>query len=294
MSRINSRSSAVMAVLLAVTMGSTAGLFIKLSSWDALALNGARCLVAAVVVWLYLRRPQFTWSRAQIGGAVFYALMLITFAQANRWTTAANAAFLQYTAPLWVALFSIWLLGEWPQRRDWLTMLAIGAGMALFFGGGLSQDGLRGNLLAIFSGMCVALFFIALRKQKDGSPTETVLLGNLLAALIGLPFLLFGNQAINAAEIGIMLFLGIFQIGFSFILVTLAIKYLNAIESILLDSLAPVLNPVWTFIFIQEVPAPSAILGAAIIVAAVITRAIASARQPKAAHFDLTQQEHLP
>jgi drug/metabolite transporter (DMT)-like permease len=191
---INSRSGAVIAMLLSILFGSTAGLFIKLSSWDALALNGARCLVAAAVVWIYLRRPNFTWSRAQIGGAVFYALMLITFVQANRWTTAANAAFLQYTAPLWVALFSIWLLQERPQRSDWLTMIAIGVGMILFFGGKLSADGLRGNLLAIFSGMCVALFLIALRKQKDGSPTETVLLGNLIAAVIGLPFIVLGDH----------------------------------------------------------------------------------------------------
>ena len=68
---INSRSGAVIAMLVAVVLGSTAGLFIKLSSWDALALNGARCLIAAAVVWVYLRRPNFTWSRAQIGGAIF-------------------------------------------------------------------------------------------------------------------------------------------------------------------------------------------------------------------------------
>jgi len=220
--------------------------------------------------------------------------MLITFVQANRWTTAANAAFLQYTAPLWVALFSIWLLQERPQRSDWLTMIAIGVGMILFFGGKLSADGLRGNLLAIFSGMCVALFLIALRKQKDGSPTETVLLGNLIAAVIGLPFIVLGDQPVNLREISIILFLGVFQLGLTFILLTLAIKQLSAIESILIESLAPVLNPVWTFLFINEIPAPSAIAGAAIIITAVAIRAITAARHTAPGEHDLAQQEHLP
>ena len=291
---INSRSSAVIAMLLAILFGSTSGLFIKRSNWDALALNGARCLIAAAVVWAFLRRPHFTWSRAQLGGALFYALMLITFVQANRWTTAANAALLQYTAPLWVALFSVPLLGERPQRSDWLTMIAIAAGMALFFGGELSPTGLRGNLLAIFSGMCVALFFIALRRQKDGSPTETVLLGNLLAAAVGLPVIFIADQPLDLREFSIIIFLGVFQLGLTFILITLAIKHLSAIESILIESLAPGLNPVWALIFIFEIPAPTAVAGAAVIIAAVILRAIAAARQTKPGQHDLAQQEHIP
>lgn len=291
---VNSRSSAVMAMFLSILFGSTAGLFIKLSVWDAMALNGARSLVAAVTVWIFLRRPHFTWSRAQIGGAVFYALMLITFIQANRWTTAANAAFLQYTSPLWVALFSIWLLGERPQRSDWLTMIAIAVGMTLFFEGKLSPEGWRGNIVAVVSGICVALFLIALRRQKDGSPTETVLLGNLIAAAVGLPFIMFGDQPVNMREISIILFLGVFQLGLTFILLTLAIKHLSAIESILMESLAPVLSPVWTFLFIDEIPAPSAIAGAAIIVSAVTIRAITAARHTKPGEHNLAQQEHLP
>jgi drug/metabolite transporter (DMT)-like permease len=265
--------------MLAILFMSTSGLLIKLSSWDALALNGARSLIAAAVIWLYLRRPNFTWSRAQVGGAIIYALMLITFVQATRWTTAANAIFLQFTAPLWVALFSIWLLGERPQRSDWATMIAVALGMLLFFGGELTRDGLRGNLLAIFSGICLALFFIALRMQKDGSPTETVLLGSLLAGAIGLPFILWGDQPVDRREMGIIIFLGVFQLGLPFIVLTLAIKQLSAVEAILIQTLEPVLNTLWVFLFIGEVPLPSALVGAAIIATAVIINAIVAGRR---------------
>jgi drug/metabolite transporter (DMT)-like permease len=276
---MNTRSRSIIALVIAIFFLSTSGLLIKLSSWDALALNGARSLIAAAVIWIYLRHPHFTWSRAQVGGAIAYAVMVVTFVQATRWTTAANAVFLQFTAPLWVALFGIWLLGERPRRSDWVTMVAIGLGMLLFFGDELSTTGTWGNLLAIFSGMCMALMFIALRRQKDGSPVETVLLGNLIAGVIGLPFILFGDQPFTTREISIILFLGIFQLGLPFIVVTLAAKQLRAIEQILIQSLEPILNPIWVFLIIDERPAPSALIGAAIVTTAVIFHAIATSRR---------------
>jgi drug/metabolite transporter (DMT)-like permease len=289
---MNTRTRSIIALLLAVLFFSTSGLLIKLSSWDALALNGARSLIAAVVIWIYLRRPNFTWSRPQVGGAILYALMVITFVQATKWTTAANAVFLQFTAPLWVALFGIWLLGERPKRGDWLAMIAVALGMLLFFGDDLTRSGYWGNLLAIFSGMCMALMLIALRLQKDGSPTETILLGNLIAAAIGLPFIVLGDQPVNLREISIILFLGIFQLGLPFIVVTLAIKQLRAIETILIQTLEPILNPIWVYLFIGERPAPSALLGAVIVTTAVFISAITTARRTEQAK--LADPQELP
>ena len=278
-SHMNSRSRSVIALVISILFVSTGGLLIKLSSWNALALNGARSLIAAAVIWIYLRHPHFTWSRAQVGGAIAYAVTVITFVVATRWTTAANAVFLQFTAPLWVALFGIWLLGERPRRSDWAAMIAIALGMLLFFGDELSATGTWGNLLAIFSGMCMALMLIALRKQKDGSPAETVLLGNLIAGVIGLPFIILGDQPVNVREISIILFMGIFQLGLPFIVVTLAVKQLRAIEMILIQTLEPILNPIWVFLFIGEKPSPSALVGAAIVTTAVTFSAIAASHR---------------
>jgi drug/metabolite transporter (DMT)-like permease len=275
---MTTRTRAILALLLSVLFFSTSGLLIKLSDWDALPLNGARSLIAAAVMWAYLRQPRFTWSRAQIAGAASYAVMLITFVQATKWTTAANAVFLQFTAPLWVAVLSILLLRERPQRIDWLTMGTVALGMFLFFSDDLTQFGYWGNLLAIFSGVCMALMLISLRMQKAGSPTETILLGNLMAGALGLPFIVLGDQPVNAREIAILVFLGVFQLGLPFILFTMAIKTLSALEAILLQTLEPILNPIWVFLFAGERPSPSAVAGACIVTAAVTIRAIAAGR----------------
>ncbi len=181
---------AVWLLLICVTLWSTSGVLIKESTLPAMAIVSGRSLLTAIVVALYIRRPHFTWSLPQIGGAVMQAATFVLFVMATQMTSAANAILLQYTAPLWVALFGIWYLHERPRRIDYITMAMIAFGMLLFFGDKLTGSGMVGNILAIISGITMAWMTLFLRKQKDGSPMETILLGNILAAVIGLPFLL--------------------------------------------------------------------------------------------------------
>jgi drug/metabolite transporter (DMT)-like permease len=107
-------------------------------------------------------------------------------------------------------------------------------------------------------------------------------LGNLLSGVIGLPLILGGGQTINATEIGIILFLGVFQLGLPFIIITLAVKQLSALETILIETLEPLLNPVWVFLVIGEVPAPTAVLGAAVIIVSVTVNTVLTTRKSPA------------
>jgi drug/metabolite transporter (DMT)-like permease len=264
---------AVYLLLLGVTLWSTSGLLIKESSLPALALVGGRSALAALVLAAYVRRPHWTWSLPQIGGAVALATTYILFVVATQLTSAASAILLQYTAPLWVALFGIWYLRERPHTVDYISMGLIAVGMLLFFGDKLTGSALLGNLLAALSGVTMAWMTLFLRKQKDGSPYETVLLGNVLAAAIGLPFLLTASP--SAVDWGILLFLGIFQLGAASILHAYAIKRLAALEVILICTLEPILNPLWVFLFHGEAPGPLALVGGAIVVTAVLLRGLA-------------------
>lgn len=275
---MNNRYKAVLLLVFIVMIWSTGGVLVKLSSWGAVALNGGRSAMAALTILLYLRRPKFTWSRAQVGGAVAYVLMQITFVWATQLTTAANAAFLQYTSPLFVMLFGFLLLRERPQRIDWLAMGAIAVGMVLFFGDELSGDGLLGNLIAIFSGVCMATMIISLRSQKDGSPVETILLGNVLAVVIAIPFI--AGEPFTLLDSGIMLFLGVVQLGFTLIIYSMIIKQLTAIETVLIQTLEPILNPIWVFLIVGEIPGQWALVGGSLVLVAVTARAIWAARQP--------------
>lgn len=260
----------------AATLFSTSGLFIKIISLTPLALVSARSIIAALIMALWLRRPHFTWSVAQVGGAVALVATQILFVLATRQTTAANAIFLQYTAPVYVALFGAWFLGEKAKSYDWLTMAAIAVGFFLFFNDKLSPSGWWGNVYAIISGMTLAWLLLFMRKQKDGSTAETILLGNILAGIIGLPFLLSASP--TPGDWAGILFLGVLQLGIPFILMSVAIKWLTAVEAVLIQTLEPIFNPIWVFLVIGELPSFWALVGGLIVLTAVTGRAIVATK----------------
>jgi drug/metabolite transporter (DMT)-like permease len=194
------------------------------------------------------------------------------FVVANKLTTAANAILLQYTAPVYVALFGAWFLGERPRRADWLTLAVVLGGMVLFFLEDLTAENLWGNVAALGSGMGFAWMALFLRKQKEGSTSESVILGNLLAALIGLPFIVSAPP--HPGDVLELLLLGVVQVGLPYALFARAIRGVTALESMLIPTVEPVLNPLWVLLLIGEVPGPLPLIGGAVILGAVTLRGL--------------------
>ena len=258
---------------------SLAGVLIKFiaTSWPGLAVAGGRGAIAAIFLLLTNRGLRFHFSRDQLIGAVGYAACTVTFCTATTLTSAANAILLQYTAPVWVALLSASLLGERATRADWITIVVALGGMALFFKDSLTLGHLGGDLLSVLSGLCFAAMTIALRRQKNGSPVESIILGNLLAFLIGLPWIVQA-PALPAAGWAALATLGTVQLGFSYWLYARAIRHVTALEAVLVPVIEPVLNPIWVLLFMGEKPSGWALAGGAVVLAAITLRAVASVR----------------
>lgn len=267
-----SHQRAVVYLFLATIIWSTSGLFIKLSVWHPLGLNGARSLLAAIVVWLGAGRPKIMCTKPLVGGALAFAFTTITFTVANRMTTAVNVIFLQYSAPVWVAIFGIWLLREFPKRREWIMMGVIFAGMGLFFGADLSTSGVWGSVLSVISGMCLALMLISIRALREAGAAEVLILGNLFAFLVGAAWI--PGNPLTVAEGGIIFYLGVNQLGLPFILLTQAIRALTAVETVLIQTLEPILNPIWVALVIGELPHPTAVFGGMLVLTAVLLNSL--------------------
>jgi len=256
---------------------SLAGVLIKFiaTSWPGMAVAGGRGGIAAIFLLLTNRGLRFHFSRDQIIGAVGYAACTVTFCAATTLTSAANAILLQYTAPVWVALLSAWLLGEPARRADWVTIGVALCGMALFFKGSLTVGHASGDALALASGISFAVMTVALRRQKSGSAVESIILGNLLACVIGLPWII-GAPLLPASGWLALLLLGTLQLGFSYWLYARAIRHVTALEAVLIPVIEPVLNPLWVLIFLHERPSFWALAGGAIVLTAVTLRAVTS------------------
>ena len=253
-------------------------MLIKRVDWPPLAVAGGRGLIAAAFLAATSRELRFTWSSIQIGAAVAYALTTVLFVVANKLTTAANAILLQYTAPVWIALLGAWFLGERTTRADWITVVAVLGGMVLFFADGLQLGGLTGNVLALASGVSFALMILTLSRQKNsGGPLESIILGNLIAFAIGLPFM-FSAPLPSTGGLAALGVLGVVQLGVSYWLYARALKHVTALEAVLVPVVEPILNPVWVLLALGEKPSGFALVGGAIVLTAVTLRALASVR----------------
>jgi len=270
------RGLAIAAVAACALLWSTGGLFIKIISWNPFALAGVRSLIGGLVILAYLRRPRFTWSAAQIAGAVCYAGCMICFVAANKLTTAANAILLQYTAPLYAAIFGWIFLREKASGIDWVTIAVVICGMVLFFLDRLSLGGMEGNLLSILSGVLFAGAMVSFRAQKDGSPLSSILLSHALTFAVSIPFLWKGAPGLVGW--GSLAFLGIFQIGLSSIFLSFGIRHVTALQTLLTSVIEPLFNPLWVFLILGETPGPRALAGGAVILAAVTVRSVLSLR----------------
>ncbi|MBT0653488.1 DMT family transporter [Geomobilimonas luticola] len=266
------RRTAVIYLFCAALCWSLGGVLIKGVMWHPMAISGVRSFIAAALILLVFGRPRFTWSVPQLGGALTYAATAILFVVSTKLTTAANAILLQYTAPAFAALFGIWYLGERPRRSDWITLVVVMGGMVLFFLDRLTLAGLWGNIAALVSGFTFAWMALFMRRQKDTSPMESVLLGNLLAGLAGIPFMT-GDLPDPAGWLRLAA-LGVVQLGMAYVFFTKAIRHVTAVESLLIPTIEPVLNPIWTLLFIGEIPGPLALCGGAVIIGAVLARGI--------------------
>jgi len=261
-------------LLLAATaaLWSIGGLLIKLIDASPMAIAGARSSITAAVLLVYLRKPKFNWSVPQLGAALSCTATAILFVTATKTTTAANAILLQATAPIYVAVLGAWLLKEKATGYDWLTVIVVMGGMGLFFIDNLSIEGLLGNICAALSGITFALFTIFMRMQKNGSPMESILLGNIFTAIIGLPFMY--QSAPSPSGWIYLLILGVFQLGIPYIFYAAAIKNATALEAVLIPVIEPILNPVWVFLILGEIPGSLALIGGAIVLISITLKCV--------------------
>jgi drug/metabolite transporter, DME family len=275
-------ASPLLLVLGAAVLWSTGGLFIKATSLSAIELSFGRSLLAAITIAIVTRREGFGLNRVSAITSILYAALLLLFVLATKLTTAANAIFLQYTAPVYVLILEPLFYKERFRRRDLIAVAACVGGMALFFVGKLRPQDVNGNLLALASGVCFALFFLLLRhsKARNVNRASSAIYGNLIVVLICAPaFFGAARRGISAADLARISYLGIIQIGCAYLLFTQAMaRGLRSLDASIVGYIEPVLNPIWVFLFIGERPSGWAIIGGAIIIASVISHMLIEAK----------------
>lgn len=299
-----SQTSAVWYVVIAVFLWSTGGLFIKLTDLDAYQVTFYRSLLAGLTVLIATRKNGLRINFFGFICSLIYAALLFLFVWATKHTTAANAIFLQYTAPIYILLLGPFVIGEKFHLKDLATVTFCIAGMSLFFVGKLEISDYQGNVAALASGVLLGLYIMLLGHPrvvgsskplasggaeevlpasaadlpsaqrpvpKVLNPVITVIYGNFILALATIPAGIAAVPSLTFKDVFAVSFLGIVQIGIAYILF---IKGVSAgtrpLDASIIGFIEPLLNPVWVFLFVGEQPSNWALLGGAIIIATVV------------------------
>lgn len=275
---ITEHQKGIIAIVVAALLWSTGGLFIKLISLDAFQLSFYRSVFSALTFAILFREKVFILNLPVILNGLFYSGILILFVIATKLTTAANAIFLQYTAPIYVLILEPILLKTKLRKINAVSVIVAFLGMTLFFVGEISPSHFEGNLVALLSGIFFAAFLIGIRKSDESYRVPAIFWGNILIPLFCFNSV-YPDFKIDFNNFLMVAYLGIFQIGLAYAVFTYSIKRIEGIEAALIAMIEPVMNPIWVYLGYGEEPSTFAILGGLIILSTIAIRIIITERK---------------
>lgn len=271
-------------VALSAILYSIGGLCIKVIPWNGIAINGGRTAIAVVVIGIYLliikHRPRF--NRWILLGSVCVCSANLLFSLANKLTTAANAIVLQFTAPIFVILFSVFFFHRKLCGLDLAACGVIFGGIVFFFLDSLRAGGGLGNLLALISGVSYAGVMM-MNDMPDSDAISSVFWGDIFSAVIGLPYLMQETDFSPNTLLSLTV-LGVFQVALAYILLTIGLKTTPPVTASLVSGLEPVFSPIWVALFYQESVGLCALIGCAIVIGGVIVYNVLLIRKKENVH----------
>ena len=275
---------ALVMMLAASICFSTGGLFMKLIPWNPLAINGARNLIACVVIGIYLIviKHKLVINPTVLIGALCMAGVTTGYAVANKLTTAGNTIILQYTAPIWIMIMVYFFFGKKPSTAGAISILIVLAGILCFFFEGMSTGRWLGDAIALLSGVFYAGVFM-LNSFEKGDALSSVFLGQLLCGIVLSPLILKETD-FSAPVLWSVFFLGAVQVGLAYIFFTYGTKYIDPLTASIINAIEPILNPLLVAVFYGETLGRLSFIGAAIVLFGILYYNIKGAEAGTARH----------
>jgi len=278
-----SLTAARVLVLAAATLWSTSGFFAKapyFAHWPGPALAFWRAAFACVVLWPMVRRPQWSWKLVPM--TAVFAAMNYTYLTAMAKGSAANAIWLQCTAPVWVLLLGVFVFRERAIFRDWLLIAFSAAGVAII----LFYESRAANLEAVMWGLASGVFYagvvLSLRNLRSMESAWLVALNHLVTAVVlSIPYAFILASGKSTAAVpwpatGIQWLLlagfGILQMGLPYVLFARGLRSIPGHEAAGIGLVEPLLVPVWVALAWGDKPAWWTLAGGGLILVGLAVR----------------------
>ena len=272
---METRNKGLLLSLIGVIIISPDSLLIRLANIDDLSLifyRSALPIITILIFLIYNYQKSFIKSFFLIGlpgviYAILYAITHICFVYSIQNTAVANTLVLIASAPIFAALFSVFILKEIPSFFTWIVIFIALLAMIIIGIGSFTSTGLYGDIMALIvaAGMGFSMVLVRLFKNKDLVPA--CLLGCLIAALYTLPFGV--NFNINQNQIFYLLLMCLLILPIPFMILTIAPKYTPAHEVALIFLMESVLGTAWVWFVINEAPPANTIIGGVLLLGSV-------------------------
>jgi len=270
-------------IFLSAIFLSTGGLFIKIVEADPLSIVALRSGIAGLTLLPLLRIQQIKLRASTILYIFSYAVMMITFVTATKYTTSANTVALQYAGSLYLFLYGVFRKQIKVRWGNAIPMLFIIMGIGAFLLEPSNGQSMTGNILAVISGITLASMYGILPRIKDISPLALVCLSNLTIFILVFPAIPFHEKLLEISRQGWMavIYLGVIQVALSYVLNAKGVLLTSSLHAMVLAMFEAVMNPIWVFIFIGEVPTGHGLVGIIMILGAVSFNVIQQSRYEK-------------
>lgn len=265
---MQSRTRGNFFIFLTAFFWSLAGLLIRMVNWNGTLLAGVTCAIAYVVMAIWKKSFKVKVTKFVMLTAFCSCMTNLTFVYANQMTTAANAIVLQYISPLFCLLYGCLYHKSKPTLKQFAVIILALSGLVLFFFGKLDSGQMMGNILAIISGVFFGAVFF-LNTLPKANPQDSYMISYLFSMVLAIPYI-FTMPAVNASAIFAIVMIGVVQMGLAGVTFAIGIKLTDGISANLIGLLETIMSPLWVLIFYGEKPGTYALLGAGVLLSAVV------------------------
>lgn len=260
-------------IVSAALLWSLAGVFIKFLDVPPLTIVFYRSFFACLIFTPFVRRADWRISGPVGFSVLTYSAAISAFVSANKLTTAANAIVLQYTAPIFVFLFSRIVLREKVTKLNGLALSAGMLGVAVISLDSAGEPEMAGVLLALLSGLLFAAYMINLQRTTNVSPIYLTWINNAVCALL-LLLVVKSQLVLTWDQLGILAVMGAVQLGLPYFLFSKGLQTVSLQEASLIALIEPVLNPIWVAVTVGEIPSTATLTGGGMILMGLSVRYI--------------------
>ena len=270
--KYNNETLGALALIFAGVFLSFGGVIIRfMESSSAWQITGYRSITFSLAILLYILikyKKDTPHAFKKIGhSGILIALILgfsnTCFVWGMSTTTVSNAVFIMSTGPLFAAICSYFFLKRKIGKKTFIAIAGSMFGITIMFSGGMESSNYIGNIiiLGVPIGFAFQLTILNYNSHIDFMPAT--FLGGVFSSLIG--FIFMANLNISTHDLLLCLFMGAFQVGIGFMLITIGSRYIPPHRAALFLLMEPVLAPIWAFLGVGEIPGQTEMLGGLIV-----------------------------